>query len=270
MKMTRLYGPTLCALAVVCLFGAQLVHAASIEFPSGPDRPALPTHQDATDYSAAGLNLGQSGYLFFNFDAASDSGQDPVGEDAANTLPSWIVPDFDPNSPTYSFGQDPGLEAYSRGGVSNWASMTLPDGVAGLSGALVDPASDDNSNNSIKELTIGPGAPPAFWMHVVTDNTNSEHDPVNRIRARAESATEDLDVRIRDLSFNGIPDVYSFLYTGWAPGDFIKVQLNSGSVFRNGGASIAGVMFDAIPEPASAALLGLGSLGLVCIRRRQA
>jgi len=230
--------------------------------------PAAPTHVDATDYSPAGLNIGQDGYLFFNFDGSPDSGEDPVGEDRADTLPSWIVPDYDPNSPDYSFGDDFGFEAFSRGGVTTWNFLTLPDGTNGLSGALVDPRADNNSNNTIKNLAIGPNAPPAFWLHYVTDNTNMEHDSVNRLRARAEDTLgADTDIRLENLSFNGTADVYSILYTGWVEGDIIKLQLNSGVAGES--PSIAGLMVDAVPEPTSLALVSIGVLGLGCIRRRR-
>jgi hypothetical protein len=50
---------------------------------------------------------------------------------------------------------------------------------------------------------------------------------------------------------------------------FIKLQLNSGVVGET--ASIAGIMFDVVPEPSSALLLLIGSITGVAIslRRRQ-
>ena len=48
-------------------------------------------------------------------------------------------------------------------------------------------------------------------------------------------------------------------YTGVSPGDQIKIQLNSGVAGESG--SIAGLMFDVIPEPTSARFVGIGQLG---------
>ena len=58
---------------------------------------------------------------------------------------------------------------------------------------------------------------------------------------------------------NGSPDVYTFLYSGMTDTSFIKLQLNSGNAAE--AASIAGIMFDVVPEPSSFALVLLGAIG---------
>ncbi|TWU27882.1 PEP-CTERM sorting domain-containing protein [Bythopirellula polymerisocia] len=250
------------------LFAAGLLVApvaratTSISYFQAQD-PAVATHIDKTDYSAAGLNIGQDGYLFFNFGATTPNTNSPVGQDAANTLPSWLSVDFDPLSPDYSFGDDPGFEAFSEGGNTPWNFLTLPDGLNGLSGALVDPKAANNSNNAIKNIGVVGNPPPAFWLHVVADNTNGQYNSQDRIRARED--VSGASVNLRNLTFNGIADVYSYYYQGVAAGDIIKLQLNSGVAGVN--ASIAGIMVDAVPEPSSIALLGL-AMGLACLRRR--
>lgn len=253
----------LTAFAVAVATANSAVATTSIQYFEQLD-PGIATHTDASDYSDAGIDIGNAGFLFFNFGASAPN-DGPADQNVVNALPSWIGVDFDPSSPTYSFGQDVGEEAFSRGGQSSWANLTLPDGTSGLSGALVDPRATDNSNNTIKQLDILPGAPRAFWLHIVTDNTNLEHDSANRVRARED--VSDLDVRVRTPPFNGEPDVYSFLYSGVAVGDFIKVQLNSGVAGE--APSIAGVMFDLVPEPTSGLLLACGCLALSGVRRRQ-
>ena len=65
---------------------------------------------------------------------------------------------------------------------------------------------------------------------------------------------------------NGSPDVYTFRYDGFASGDIIKLQLNSGVAGEQ--ASIAGFMFDPVPEPASVAMAMVGGLGLARMARR--
>jgi len=260
--MNMKFWVVLCSAALLITQGAQATTSVTPIPPGKTVNPSTPDHADVTDYQA--LGLGQEGYLFFNFDPNSDSGDDPVGEDRAESLPSYITVDYDPNSAGYSFGQDVGFEAVSRGGVAGWATITLPDGTTGLSGALVDPRADNNSNNTIKNIVVGAGIKSTILLvHFVTDNTNLAHDSVNRIRPR-----EDLSgtgFRFSNNSFNGVPDVYTAAYHNIAAGDVIKMQLNSGV----GGVdpSIAGIMFD-VPEPTCLALFGLGAMGLVCIRRR--
>jgi len=274
MKTSSLFRFTLIALTAVCLLGLQAAQATTmITFlDSGgnpaPLDPALPTYANSSDYSPAGLNIGQAGYLFFDWNLGADSGIDSEVDESswANTLPSWLSVDPVEGSGTYSFGEDAGAEAYSRGGVANWASITLPDGVApGLSGALVDPKAENNSNNTIKNIGIGAGAPSTFLLHIVTDNTALAHAPVNRIRARED--VSGLDARAKNLVFNGSPDVYTFKYSGVVAGDIIKLQLNSGIDGVIPG--IAGIMIDmVIPEPTSFVLISLGACGLGLVRRR--
>jgi hypothetical protein len=66
---------------------------------------------------------------------------------------------------------------------------------------------------------------------------------------------------------NGSPDVWSWVYTGFQSGDIIKLQLNSGVVGEQ--ASIAGIMFDAVPEPSSGLLLLIGVIGCGFARLRR-
>lgn len=261
--MNMKFWLALCAAALLIPQGAQATTQINPTPANTQLDPGIPTHTDATDYSNTGLDLGKEGYLFFNFGQSSPS-SGAVGLNRVENLPSYISVDYDPNSANYSWGDDPGLEAFSKGGDTSWATITLPDGTTGFSGALVDPASDDNSNNTIQNIGVGAGIKSSILiMHIVTDNTNLDHDAVNRIRPREDVSDE--DTRWSNNTFNGVPDVYSVAYKGIAAGDQIKVQLNSGVQFED--ASIAGLMFD-IPEPTSFALLGLGALGLLGFRRR--
>jgi len=220
---------------------------------------------DTTDFSS--LGIGTAGFWFANFDATTPVDGAAVDSNDSNSLPSWILPEFDPNNADYSFG---GLVT-SSGGHTPWNFFTLPDGTNGLSGSLVDPETDNNSNNSVKKLLMGAGVPKSFLMHIVVDNTNNEHDPAGKIRARAESSDGLFDEKVTlnpgVAAFNGIADVYTFRYDGWEADDFIKIQLSSGVAGVDGG--IAGVMFDVIPEPTSAMLLLLGSLSLTLAGRRR-
>ena len=131
----------------------------------------------SSNYSDAGLNLGNAGFWFANFGASSPVSGAAIDSNAANSLPAWVTvnPAADTTFPS---------TATTKGGQSTWANLTLPNGTAGLSGAVVDSATANNSNNSIRALALGAGTPSSFFPHVVTDNTAGEHDPASRLRPR--------------------------------------------------------------------------------------
>jgi hypothetical protein len=224
----------------------------------------------SSDYSDYGLDIGNLGFWFANFGAANPQTGQAINANAASSLPSWISVNPTPDT-TFA------LTATTSGGQAGWASLTLPDGTTGLSGAVVDSNTANNSNNSIRMLEIGPGAPRRFKLHIVTDNTAGQHDPASRLRARYEK-TGVFDVSAPNTppglaaSMNGTPDVWTFLYdiggNNRPNGAFIKLQLNSGNAAEQ--ASIAGFMLDnAIPEPSSFVLLLLGTVGCGFARRQK-
>jgi hypothetical protein len=218
-----------------------------------------------TDYSNSGLDLGNQGFWFANFNASTPQTGQPINANEANGLPSWVTIDPTPDTTFAS-------TATTSGGQTAWSTLTLPDGTTGLSGAVVDSNTANNSNNTIRALQLGPGTPHSFYFHVVTDNTAGQHDPAGRLRARGERPG------VFDISgpntppglaanMNGSPDVYTWLYEGFRNGDIIKLQLNSANAFE--AASIAGIMFDNIPEPSSVVLLMVGAAACGCGRLRR-
>jgi hypothetical protein len=208
---------------------------------------------DQTDLER--LGVGNAGFWFPQFNAPSPVEQRPTGENARDALPAWAGPlnhatsISDPNFSTRTFSQDG--PARSKGGQPAWNTLTLPDGDVGLSGAIVDPHTSGNSNNTINRIRFNAGVPESFFFHVVTDNTDFEHDPTNRLRARGNAGGVDIEAntypQTANLVFNGIADVYTFRYDGFAAGDFIKLQLNGDAAAE--GASFAGFMFDETFEP---------------------
>ena len=96
-----------------------------------------------------------------------------------DSLPSWVT--INP-APDTTFA----ATATTKGGDATWATLTLPDGEVGISGAVVDANTANNSNNTIRALALGPGTPSKFRFYVVTDNTAGQHDPASRLRARGE------------------------------------------------------------------------------------
>jgi hypothetical protein len=204
----------------------------------------------------ARLNIGTAGYWFPQFDAASPVAGRPTGENARDELPSWAGPlnhatsIADPTYSTRTFSQDG--PARSKGGQPAWDMLKLPNHQIGLSGAIVDPHTRGNSNNTINRIQLNAGVPSTFYFHVLSDNTNLQHDPTNRLRARGNAAGVDIEAntypQTAQLHFNGITDVYTFRYDGFAAGDFIKLQLN-GSPAPAEGASFGGFLFDVVFEP---------------------
>jgi hypothetical protein len=90
-----------------------------------------------------------------------------------------------------------------------------------------------------------------LYFHVVTDNTSFQHNPTNRLRARGNAGGVDIEAntypQTAALNFNGIADVYTFRYDGFAAGDFIKLQLNGDAADE--GASFGGLLFDEVFAP---------------------
>jgi hypothetical protein len=233
---------------------------------------------DVTDFQAVGF--GQAGYYFPQFGASSPVTQRPTWENMQFNPPSWAGFQFDITKPDRTFSPDAGyfsgdvndpmdelppygdplvLGVYSKGGQPGWNIFTLPNGLVGASGAVVDEHTANNSNNTINRIQLRSDVPTSFFLRLVVDNTNLEHDPARRLRVRTEFGG---DALLTGLTFNGIADVYTFRLDNMVPDNFIKVQLNSGVPGK--AASLGGIMFDPIPEPAAGGLLAMGvaALGL--------
>lgn len=218
---------------------------------------------DSTDFQA--FEFGLEGYYFPQFDASSPVSERPTDENMQFSPPSWAGFQFDSTQSDRTFSLDAGcfsgnivgvcftgptdplvFGVYSEGGLSAWDTFTLPNGSSGLSGAAVDEAADNNSNNSVNRIQLGAGTPSSFLLRIVVDNTNQQHDPAGRLRARGDSGGVDVDVNLTGLTFNGASDVYTFRYDNFVAGDFIKIQLNSGVAGED--PSIGGLMFDLAPD----------------------
>ena len=285
MKFRNLELVTISGMAMVCLLCTQTAQtqaqprvvrfADALATAADPEdvtvRPATPTHIDVTDFGPTGLNLGQDGYWFFNFAADPNTLSAPEANEREN-LPSWITVDKtsnDGNVRTLSSGD--GIIHTSSGGQDGWADITLPSGESGRSGAVVAIGSADDSQNVITNMFLSADTPDFFLMHVVVDNTNGQHDTDNRLKVRpiVNESPDARDLRLRDLeNINGIPDVFTFQFNYFGDGDQMRLQIRNNSAFES--ASIAGIMFDVIPEPASGLLLSLGAIGLGAVRRRRA
>ncbi|MCX8091538.1 MAG: hypothetical protein N3I86_11540 [Verrucomicrobiae bacterium] len=240
---------------------------------------------DVTDFQA--LGFGQAGFYFPQFGATAPVTQRPTWENMQFQPPPWAGFQFDVTQTNRTFSPDAGyfsgdvndpmdqappfgnplvLGVYSKGGQPGWNTFTLPNGVTGLSGAVVDEWAANNSNNTINRIQLLAGTPASFFLRLVVDNTNLQHDPAGRLRPRGEPSG---DVLLTGLTFNGIADVYTFRFDNFLPGNIIKVQLNSG--VPGEAPSLGGIMFDVVPEPLAMHLLALGLVALCCrgIARRR-
>ena len=274
----------LLTLSLLCV-GCLLISQSAI---AQPTVTAIGIDKDALDYSDAGLDYGNDGYWFANFDTGAPESLQPVEQNDADTLPSWMTLVHDINNADYSWanseenvGPTPFTpSATSTGGVAGFNRLTLPDGTVGLSGQAVDSAEAGNqgqSNNIIQNLLLGPGTPPDFILRVVVDNEDfNTLTDVRRVKARLSGPgvpadTEDDNGNDPLGAPNNEADVYNFRYLGVSDGQLLKIQLRTSntpgaSAFGTG---MAGFMIDVIPEPSSLALLGVCVLGLGSVRSRR-
>jgi hypothetical protein len=221
---------------------------------------------DEPDLSS--IEIGSAGYWLPQFNAPSPAEVRPTDENAIDRLPEWVGPlnhfsilapgegcsdealerGCRPGFGFRTFSQDG--PATSSGGRSEWSTLTTPDGATGISGAIVDPHTDGNSNNTVNRIQLEEGVPLTFYVHVIADNTAGSHDPTAALRARGNIGLFDLDDQVEpdvllepcDLLFNGVPDIYTFRFDGFAAQDYVKLRL-SGTPGA-GGASFAGFLFD--------------------------
>jgi len=236
---------------------------------------ANPSVSGVSDFSSTGLDLGKAGYWFYNFNASTPvTGAAPESNDR-RSLPSWVSVDLDPNSSSYTF-PGPGngeTQAFSAGGQVGWSDIVLPTGESGLSGAVVAPDSNGDSDNIIQNITLGPGTPKSFLWSIVVDNTGpgfGDFDFSKRMKVRAKiGGVDEINLRLNKLQdVDGAPDVYTFQFDNFEAGDLLRLQVRSSAGHPAG---IAGMLFDVVvPEPTSIVLTLLGLIGLIgCGRRRR-
>jgi len=217
--------------------------AASITF--------LGVENDIEDFSRG---FGKEGFWFPGFACPSYEFEMPTNYSEYNGLKSWAGPLKHISRwelkkyVNRSFSMDGPCSTIC--GESSFSSFTLPDGMTGGSGIIVDPAADENSNNSVNRIMLNSGTPGSFILSIVVDNCNMEHSAVNRVSARGEHLGEAVEPDTSPepglSAFNGVADLYRFQYDGFVEGDYIKIKFNGqeGSVKNGGGASFGGFMFD--------------------------
>jgi len=135
------------------LLVAHHCHAASITF--------LGVDKDVVDFQAAGR--GQEGFWVPGFDCSAYAFEQPTNFSENDRLQPWAGPlkhiersdlrdyvnrTFSMDGPCSTICGDP-----------SYSVVTLPDGTTGASGIIVDPAADENSNNSVNRVILNEGSP---------------------------------------------------------------------------------------------------------------
>lgn len=244
-----------------------------------------------------------SHWWFANFNAASPVTGATTDSNEARNLPSWIhlesrhafkgfaddgiTPDGTIRT-GYSFTET-GVGSSSTGGQASFNNLTLPNGVTGRSGQVLDNLSGTGTTTSMLAMRILPGAPSQMRIWVVLDNGV---DPAFNSQARlrvslrntggppAYGAPETEIVEPEVLpggvrliasgsdpnNNNGVADAWSFLLGDLGVGDIVTVRPTSAAGDFGG---FAGIMIQGIPEPSSVAMLAMGSAGLVGVVRRR-
>lgn len=217
------------------------------------------------------LRVGTAGFWFPQFGAPAPVTERPTRENARAALPAWVAPlnhwsgIFDagctaeeiaagclPGFSFRSFSQDG--PARSAGGFTEWSALILPSGESGLSGAIVDPATRDNRNNTVNRIQLRGDVPRTFYLGVLTDNTARAYDPARALVVRGNIGPVDTDVTqvepstapdACDLVFNAEPDVHVFRVAEFRAGDYLKLRLGGTGT----PASFGGLLFDVDLRP---------------------
>jgi hypothetical protein len=142
-------------------------------------------------------------------------------------------------------GGDP-LGVKTKGGFATWPIFTLPNGTTGRSGTVYDDATlDGNSNNVVNQVITRHDEPSDWCLNIVVDNTAGQNDPNTRFEARLDSGGTEIDINLAahpDFTFDGLPDMYTFLYQGMNEDERFKIRLSTSATENHHGAGFGGIM----------------------------
>jgi hypothetical protein len=142
-------------------------------------------------------------------------------------------------------GGDP-LGVKTKGGFATWPIFTLPDGTTGRSGTVYDDATlDGNSNNVINQVITKHDEPSDWCLNVIVDNTGGQNDPTKRFEVRLDSGGTEIDLDLAghpDFTFDGRPDMYTFLFEGMNDDERFKLRLSTHATEKHRGAGFGGIM----------------------------
>lgn len=258
---------------------------------------------DTTDYSGIGPY-----YWFANFNNPTPTTTATTDAFEARNLPSWIhletrhafigkddsgLNDDNTSRTGYSFVENSAGTAGGGtvGGQPNFNTLTLPGGLTGVSGQVLELQQGLNNTTSQLLIRILDGAPESFRVWVVTDNgAGANFNVQNRIRVNLRDTNGPLDFlgdidQVEDEAHpggpgsrligqansipeanNGIADAWSFLLTGVNEHDIVTVRPTGGAGFTNY-AGFAGLVIQTVPEPSGIALACVGGIPAILRRR---
>ncbi|MEP2775545.1 MAG: PEP-CTERM sorting domain-containing protein [Luteolibacter sp.] len=209
---------------------------------------------------------GTAGYLVFGGANSDLNGQGFSGASTAQSNPSFAT--IAAGAQFLSVSRNTGYSNYDNPSLA--ISTTVADfGASAI--AIGNAKTGVGAWNELLTFTINGTAPSNFRLGIMAGNegtADGRWDPTGlRVSFAGGTATA-----ITGLpNFTGAGNTTGMVFfdiavTGGSTGTF---SIESQRRATNGGSSIAGITFDAVPEPSSSALL-LGSLGILMFFRRRA
>jgi hypothetical protein len=148
-----------------------------------------------------------------------------------------------------TFSPDAGgspLGVKTKGGFATWPMFTLPNGVTGRSGTIYDDHTlDGESNNSVNQIIQKKDDPSDWCLNIIVDNTDGQNNPDKRLEARLDSGGTQIDINLAghpDFTFDGQPDMYTFLYEGMNDDERFKIRMSTNATAKHHGAGFGGIM----------------------------
>jgi hypothetical protein len=239
-------------------------------------------------------------YWFANVKNANTVSGQPMNQNQASNLPSWLHFEANPaclgkaddcttadatNRTGFSFSENTtsGAGATSSGGPG-FNTLTLPNGSSGSSGEAFDTLNTAGNTSSMMSMRVLAGAPSSIRIWLVTDNgpgtqqararvnlRNTTGSPAfggdsDQVSAEALPNGQRLDNAVNPAAHNGTADAWSFLLGDVNTDDIITFQMTGGTGVLPG---FAGFMIQEVPEPASASLVLCGLMTMIVRRPRR-
>ncbi len=137
------------------------------------------------------------------------------------------------------------------GSFAHWARFTLPNGQVGKSGIFYDDyATDGNANNTINQIIGRDGVPQDFCVNIITDNSAGANLAERKMEVKLDAGhrgNRQIDMAGHpDYTFDHVPDMYTFKFTGFAVGDRIKLKLSTNRQGSHDGPGIGGIMVSSL------------------------
>jgi hypothetical protein len=279
-----------CLTMMPCILAPQAVQAANSSVWEAGNSLI-----DTTNY--AGL---APYYWFANFGNANNVSNQPMDQNEARNLPSWLhfetrsaciakddgcVTADATNRTGFSFSENTTtLAGATSSGGPAFNTLTLPNASTGASGEAFDTLNSTGNTSSMMSMRILAGAPSSFRIWLVTDNgpgtqqararvnlRNTTGPPLyggdsDQVSGEALPGGQRLDNAVNPLAHDGTADAWAFLLSDVNTDDVVTFQMTGGVGVLPG---FSGFMIQVVPEPTSASLLALGAVSFGWFPRRR-